>query len=52
MIELQAKAGQYEDLVTSLEGQLAAIKEQFDEAITTIAAQKTLIDALRLKAAA
>jgi len=52
MIELHAKAGQYEALVTDLEGQMAAMKEQFQEAISTIAAQKTLIDTLRLKAAA
>lgn len=52
MIELHGKAGQYEEIVTTLEAQLAAVKEQFDEAIATIAAQKTLIDALRLKAAA
>jgi len=52
MIDLQAKAGQYEELVTDLEAQLAAMKEQFAEAVATIAAQKTLIDALRLKAAA
>ena len=52
MIELQGRAGQYEEIVTNLEGQLAALREQFDEAITTIAAQKTLIDTLRLKAAA
>ena len=52
MIELHGKAGQYEEIVTDLQAQLAAVKEQFDEAITTIAAQKTLIDTLRLKAAA
>ena len=52
MIELHGKAGQYEEIVTNLQGQLAAMKEQFDEAISTISAQKTLIDALRLKAAA
>ena len=52
MIELHGKAGQYEDIVNDLQGQLVALKEQFDEAITTISAQKTLIDALRLKAAA
>jgi len=52
MIELHGKAGQYEEIVGELEAQLAAVKEQFDEAIATIAAQKTLIDALRLKAAA
>ena len=52
MIELHGKAGQYEEIVSNLEAQLAALKEQFDEAISTISAQKTLIDALRLKAAA
>ena len=52
MIDLHGKAGQYEEIVSNLEAQLAALKEQFDEAISTISAQKTLIDALRLKAAA
>jgi hypothetical protein len=52
MIELHGKAGQYEEIVNDLQSQLAAVKEQFDEAISTISAQKTLIDALRLKAAA
>ena len=52
MMELHGKAGQYEAIVTDLQAQLVAVKEQFDEAITTISAQKTLIDALRLKAAA
>jgi hypothetical protein len=52
MMELHGKAGQYESIVTDLEGQLAALKEQFAEAISTISAQKTLIDTLRLKAAA
>src|SRR5207344_2266634 len=51
MIELHGKAGQYEEIVNDLQGQLAAVKEQFDEAISTISAQKTLIDTLRLKAA-
>ena len=51
MVELHAKAGQYEELVTSLEGQIEALKEQVQEALTTITAQKTLIDTLRLKAA-
>lgn len=52
MTEMHAKAGQYEEIVSDLEGQLAAMKEQFTEAIATITAQKTLIDALRLKASA
>jgi hypothetical protein len=52
MMELHSKAGQYEAIVTDLTGQLDAMKEQFAEAIQTISAQKTLIDALRLKVAA
>jgi hypothetical protein len=52
MVELHAKAGQYEELVTNLEAQLAAMQEQFTEAMATISAQKALIDTLRLKAAA
>ena len=34
MIELQGKAGQYEEIVTDLQSQLAALKEQFHEAIS------------------
>lgn len=52
MIELQSKTGQYEELVTSLEGQIEVLKEQVTEAITTIAAQKTLIETLKLRAVA
>jgi hypothetical protein len=52
MIEMHGKAGQYEALVDDLNGQLEALKEQFAEAISTISAQKALIDTLRLKAAA
>jgi hypothetical protein len=48
---MHAKAGQYEALVNSLQGQLDAMKEQHTEAMTTIAAQKTLIDTLRMKVA-
>jgi hypothetical protein len=52
MIELHGKAGQYEEIVTELQGQLEAVKEQMAEALSTISAQKSLIDTLRLKAAA
>jgi hypothetical protein len=52
MIELQAKAGQYEEIVGNLQGQIDALKEGYDDALKTIAAQKTLIDTLKLKAAA
>jgi len=52
MVELHAKAGQYEELVNTMQSQLDAMKEQYAEAISTISAQKALIDTLRLKAAA
>jgi len=52
MVELHAKAGQDEEIVTNLEGQLEAVKEQFDEALKTISAQKALIDNLRMKVVA
>jgi hypothetical protein len=52
MIELQSKAGQYEELVTNLQGQIEAMKEQLGDAAATIAAQKTMIETLRLKAVA
>lgn len=52
MIELHGKAGQYEEIVTELQGQLEALKEQMAEAVTTISGQKALIETLRLKAAA
>ncbi len=52
MIDLQTKIGQYEELITDLQGQVDALKEQVVEAITTIAAQKTLIETLKLKAVA
>jgi hypothetical protein len=52
MIDLQSKAGQYEELVTGLQGQVEALKEQLAEAVTTISAQKTLIETLKLKAVA
>jgi hypothetical protein len=52
MIDLQSRAGQYEELVTDLQGQVEALKEQLGEAINSLSAQKTLIETLRLKAVA
>jgi hypothetical protein len=52
MIELQSKAGQYEELVTDLQSQIEVLKEQVTEAVATISAQKTLIETLKLKAVA
>ena len=52
MFEQALKTGQYEALVSDLQGQVEAVKEQLTEAIGTISAQKTLIETLRLKAVA
>lgn len=52
MVELTAKAGQYEEIIGNLEAQNEALKEQVADAIQTIAAQKTMIDTLRLKTVA
>jgi hypothetical protein len=52
LIELQSKSGQYEELITDLQSQLGVLKEQVTEAVTTISAQKTLIETLKLKAVA
>ena len=52
MVELHAKAGQYEEIIRDLEGQVEALKEQVSEAIHTISAQKTMIETLKLKAVA
>jgi hypothetical protein len=52
MIDLQTRAGQYEELITTMQEQIEVMKEQLEEAVTTIAAQKTLIETLRLKAVA
>lgn len=50
MIDLQSRAGQYEELITNLQEQLDAMKEQLTEAVATISAQKTTIETLKLKA--
>lgn len=52
LVELQSKSGKYEEIISDLQSQAQVLREQMDEAISTIAAQKTLIDQLRLKAAA
>jgi hypothetical protein len=52
MVDLQSRVGQYEELITDLQGQVDALKEQLEEAITTITAQKNMIDTLKLKAVA
>jgi hypothetical protein len=51
MVELHAKAGQYEELISGLQAQVDTMKEQLTEAISTISAQKSMIDTLKLKVA-
>ena len=52
MVELHAKAGQYEEIISDLEAQNAAMKEQLTEAAATIASQRAMIETLKLKAVA
>ena len=52
MIDLQQRAGQYEELVTDMQSQIEALKEQLTEAVGTISAQKTLIETLKMRAVA
>jgi hypothetical protein len=52
MMDLQSKTGQYEELITDLQSQLAVLKEQLTEAVATVSAQKTMIETLKLKAVA
>jgi hypothetical protein len=52
LVELQSKSGQYEELITDLQGQVEALKEQVMDAVNIIASQKTTIETLKLKAVA
>ena len=52
MVDLQSRVGQYEELITGLQGQVEVLKEQLEEAVTTISTQKTMIETLKLKAVA
>jgi len=52
MIDLQSRAGQYEELITDLQGQVEALKEQVTDAAAIISSQKTMIETLKLKTVA
>lgn len=52
MMAMQRDVGKFEAIIRDKDGQLEALKEQVDEAIRTISAQKTLIDKLKLSSAA
>jgi hypothetical protein len=51
LIELQKGTGKYEELLRDRDGQIAALKEQMQDAIVTIASQKTLIESLQMRGA-
>lgn len=51
MIELQKNIGQFEAVIRDLEGKVAALTGTLEEAKATIAAQSTMIDQLKLRAA-
>lgn len=48
LIEMQRNVGKFEAIIRDKDGQLDAMKEQLDEAISTINAQKAIIDRLRI----
>jgi hypothetical protein len=49
LIRLQKGAGKYEELLKERDGRIGALEEQVKDAAQTIAAQKTLIDQLRIR---
>lgn len=52
LIDMQKSGAKFEIVITDMKGQIAALQEQVEEASKTIAAQKTLIDRLRITAVA
>lgn len=51
LVAMQKDVGKFEALIRDKDGQIEVLREQVEEAGKTIAAQKTLIDTLRLKVA-
>jgi hypothetical protein len=47
LIDLQKGAGKYEELLRERDGRITAMEEQMQDALVTIATQKTLIEALQ-----
>jgi len=48
LMSLQKDTGKFEELIREKDGQIEALREQVEEAGKTIAAQKTVIDRLRI----
>lgn len=51
LIKLQASGAKFEGVIRDLRSQIEVLREQQEEAMKTIAAQKTTIDSLKIKAA-
>lgn len=52
LMAMQRDVGKFEAIIREKDGELEALKEQVDEAIKTISAQKAVIDKLKLSAVA
>jgi hypothetical protein len=52
MIAMQKDVGKFEAIIREKDGEIEALKEQTDEAAKTIAAQKTIIDKLKISSVA
>lgn len=52
LIAMQRDVGKFEAIIREKDGELEALKEQVDEALKTISAQKAIIDKLKLSSVA
>lgn len=52
MISMQKDVGKFEAIIREKDGEIEALKEQTDEALKTITAQKAIIDRLKLSSVA
>ena len=52
LILMQKEVGKFEAIIREKDGELEALKEQVEEALKTIAAQKAIIDRLKISAVA
>lgn len=52
LMAMQKDVGKFEAIIREKDGELEALKEQLEEAVKTISAQKTLIDRLKISSVA
>ena len=51
LVKLQGGAAKFEEMIRERDGRIKALEESLDDAVKTIASQKSLIDTLKVKAA-